>query len=188
MLSERLGHFLDKPLASFAGRIPLSPNSITITGFLITVAAASLIPSHPLVGGLLILAGGAFDMLDGVIARSRSGGTKFGAFLDSTLDRYSDSVIFIALAWSFLSEGQPVGALFAAGGLVGALLTSYVRARAEGLGIACQVGIIERPERVLIIALGCITGLLYPAAVLLFFLGHITVIQRIRHVYRVADR
>ncbi|NTU42767.1 MAG: CDP-alcohol phosphatidyltransferase family protein [Nitrospirales bacterium] len=184
MLSARFGHILDEPFGRLAGRIPFSPNFVTIMGFLITAAAAALIPLSLPVGGLLILIGGAFDMLDGVIARTQKKSTKFGAFLDSTLDRYSDSLLFISAAWTFLRAGEMSGVFYAVGGLVGALLTSYVRARAEGLGIPCHVGILERPERIVILALGCLTGLLYPAVIVLFFLGHITVAQRIRYVYR----
>ncbi len=81
-----------------------------------------------------------------------------------------------------------IGAALAAGSLVGALLISYVRARAEGLGITCHVGLMERPERVVLLASGCLTGWLFPVLVITFVLSHFTVIQRIVHVYRVAGR
>jgi phosphatidylglycerophosphate synthase len=186
MISAKLGHFLDKPLAPIAKRIPVNPNVLTILGFLLTTAAAVSIPFNLTVGGFLILLGGFFDMLDGIVARTNGMSTKFGAFLDSTLDRYSDSFIFIGAAWYFFDKNNLAGIVFTAGGLVGALLISYVRARAEGLGIECNVGLIERPERVVLLSIGCITGWLFPIIMILFFLSHATVIQRILHVYKMT--
>jgi phosphatidylglycerophosphate synthase len=186
MISAKLGHFLDKPLAPLAKRISISPNSLTVLGFIITVSAAAVIPFNLIAGGFLILAGGFFDMLDGIVARTNSKNTKFGALLDSTLDRYSDSFIFIAVAWYFFERNDIAGVVLTIGSLVGALLISYVRARAEGIGIECNVGIMERPERVVLLAFGCITGLLFYVILLLFFLSHITAIQRILHVYKMT--
>ncbi len=184
MISARLGHFLDKPLAPIAKRIPVNPNLISITGFLVTVAAAASIPESLTTGGVLILAGGAFDVLDGIVARANGRTTAFGAFLDSTLDRYSDSFIFLAIAWHFFARGNLGGTALTLGSLIGALLVSYVRARAEGLDLECKVGLMERPERVVLIAAGCIAGGLYYIVMALFVLSHITVVQRILHVYR----
>ncbi len=184
MISAKLGHFLDKPFAPIAKRIPINPNIFTIIGFLITVVAAVSIPFNLMAGGLLIILGGFFDMLDGIVARTNNKITKFGAFIDSTLDRYSDSFIFIAVAWYFFDKDCLAGVMFAAGSLVGTLLTSYVKARAEGLGIECNVGLMERPERVVILSFGLITGWMFPIIVALFFFSHATAVQRILYVYR----
>ena len=188
MIGAKLGHFLDRPLAPFARRISLAPNVITITGFIITAIAAAVITFNLKVGGLLIIAGGLFDMFDGVIARTNGKSTPFGAFLDSTLDRYSDAFICIAIAWYFFNENNLAGILLTAGSLVGALLISYVRARAEGLAIQCNLGLMERPERVVLLSFGCITGLLFEIMAILFVFSHFTVIQRIAHVYRETSR
>ena len=184
MISAKLGHFLDKPLAPIAKKISISPNILTLLGFLITATAALSIPYNLIAGGLLILLGGFFDMLDGIVARTNCKNTKFGAILDSTLDRYSDSFIFIAIAWYFFNNDNLAGVILTIGSLVGALLISYVRARAEGIGIQCNVGLMERPERVVLLALGCITGWLFPIIVILFFFSHATAIQRMLHVYK----
>lgn len=186
MISAKLGHFLDRPLAPLAKKISLSPNTVTVLGFLITVAAAVIIPFNLMYGGAVIILGGLFDVLDGVIARTNGKSTGFGAFLDSTLDRYSDSFIFLAVALYFFNEDNYAGVLFSLGSLVAALLISYVRARAEGIGIRCNVGLMERPERIVLLSFGCISGWLYPVMMVLFFAGHLTVIQRIIHVYREA--
>jgi phosphatidylglycerophosphate synthase len=184
LLSRRFGHILDKPLAPLAKYIPLSPNAISITGLLITAVAAFVIPYDLAAGGALVALGGLFDILDGFVARTNGKRTVFGAFLDSTLDRYSDSLLILGVSWYFHASGDTVGLLVSAAALVGALVTSYARARAEGLGIQCNVGILERPERVVIIAAGCITGLVFAAMLIICVLGHITVIQRIAHVRR----
>ncbi|MCL0074879.1 CDP-alcohol phosphatidyltransferase family protein [Thermodesulfovibrionales bacterium] len=182
MISAKFGRFLDKPLAPLARRIPISPSALTILGFLIMVVAAISILFNLVLGGLLLLLGGIFDMFDGIVARVNSKSTKFGAFLDSTLDRYSDSFTFVAVIWHFFEGNDLAGVIFTAGSLVGALLTSYVRSRSEGIGIRCDVGLIERPERVILLIIGCVTGWLLYIVIVLFFLGHITVIQRILHV------
>ncbi|HKN18150.1 MAG TPA: CDP-alcohol phosphatidyltransferase family protein, partial [Dissulfurispiraceae bacterium] len=149
MISAKLGHLLDKPLAPIAKLIPISPNVISLTGFAVTVAAAIIIPFNTAAGGLVVLIGGSFDLLDGVVARTNGKDTKFGALLDSTLDRYADAALFLAIIWLFFKEDNLIGIFFTIWSLIGAFLVSYVRARAEGLGVPCNVGFIERPERIL---------------------------------------
>jgi phosphatidylglycerophosphate synthase len=185
VLIAKFGHFLDTPLNQFARRIPLSPNTLTVMGFLTTVVAAFVIPQNIRLGGILILIGGVFDILDGVVARTKGKMTQFGAFLDSVLDRYSDAFLFLALAWYLAERGSHAGAFLSIGALVGALLISYTRARAEGLGKSCLTGIMERPERILLLAFAAITGWLLPALWIMFVLTHITVFQRIYHVWRI---
>ncbi len=184
MLSAKLGHFLDKPLSPFTKKIPLSPNFLTVTGFFITVVAAFIIPHNLKIGGIMILIGGIFDMLDGIVARTKGKGSRFGAFLDSVLDRYSDAFIFLALAWYFAEKGSHTGAFICIGILVGAFLISYTRARAEGLGESCHVGIMERPERIILIVFAILTGWLIPILWIMLILTHFTVFQRIIYVRR----
>lgn len=188
MLNAKFGHFLDIPLSQIAKRIPLSPNTLTIVGFLITVVAALVIPKRIRLGGILILIGGIFDALDGVVARTRGNATKFGAFLDSMLDRYSDAFLFLAIAWYLLERNNFTGALLSLGTLVGAFLISYARARAEGLGESCHKGIMERPERIILLAFAAITGWLMPILWIMIVLTHITVFQRIYHVWKVMNK
>lgn len=185
MLSAKLGHFLDTPLSQIAKRIPLSPNALTIVGFLITAVAAFMIPQSIRLGGILILIGGIFDVFDGVVARTRGQITHFGAFLDSVLDRYSDAFLFLAISWYFVEKGNPTGAYLSLGTLVGAFLISYSRARAEGLGKSCYTGIMERPERIILLAFATITGWLLPVLWIMLVLTHITVLQRVYHVWKI---
>ncbi len=186
MISAKLGHSLDKPLAPIARLISVSPNALSVTGFTFTIAAAVIIPFSARTGGFVILAGGVFDLLDGVVARANGKDTQFGALLDSTLDRYADAALFLAIAWLFLKQNNLAGVFFTVGGLIGSFLVSYVRARAEGLGIGCNVGLIERPERILLLAAACVTGWLFPVVIALFVLSHITIVQRVVHVYKKA--
>jgi phosphatidylglycerophosphate synthase len=185
MLGAKLGHFLDSPLGPIAKRIPLSPNILTIVGFLITVVAALVIPNNLRLGGVLILIGGIFDMLDGIVARTGGKTTRFGAFLDSVLDRYSDAFIFLAIAWYLDKNGNHTGAFISLGTLIGAFLISYARARSEGLGESCNTGIMERPERIILLIFATITGWLVPVLWIMLILTHITVVQRVYHVWKV---
>jgi len=151
-----------------------------------------------LAGGLLMLFAGIFDMFDGAIARIRNAATTFGAFLDSTLDRYSESIILFGLLyyalqrpglqdrlWPFHSE-QPWMITLIYIAVVGSLLVSYTKARAEGLGLECRTGLLARPERVVILALGLLTGATIWALILLAFFSNVTAIERIVHIWRIT--
>jgi phosphatidylglycerophosphate synthase len=185
VLSSHLGHVFDRPLASFARRININPNFVTITGFLITVIAAITLTKNLVAGGILILCGGFFDMLDGVIARVNNRTTNFGAFLDSVLDRYSDAFLLLGFSVHFFKNDLISGVFLCFGTMIGALIISYAKARAEGLGEDCRTGLMERPERVILMAFGAITGLVLPIMWIMLVLTHVTVIQRIYHVWKI---
>jgi len=188
MLSANLGHLFDKPLASIARQIPFSPNTLSLTGFFITFLAALIIPYNIKLGGVLIMAGGFFDMLDGIVARVQGKTSKFGAFLDSVLDRYSDALLFLSIAWYFALRDNYTGAFLSLGTLVGAFLISYARARAEGIGESCHTGIMERPERILLLIFATLTGWILQILWIMIFLTHITVIQRIFFVWKLTKK
>ncbi|HBG93581.1 MAG: hypothetical protein A2X54_05075 [Nitrospirae bacterium GWF2_44_13] len=184
MIGAKFGHFLDKPLTPLVKNIPLNPNMLTAAGFVITVAAAFVLPYNIRLGGMLILIGGLFDMLDGVSARVNNKVTKCGAFLDSVLDRYSDAFLFLSVAWYLASIGEHTGAFLSLGTLVGAFLISYARARAEGLGESCSTGIMERPERIILLIFALLTGWFTPILWTMLILTHVTVLQRVYHVWK----
>jgi len=186
MLSERLGHAFDKPLANFAKNIPLTPNTLTLTGFLVTAYASYVLTYNLRLGGVLVLAGGVFDVLDGVVARVNRKSSKFGAFLDSVLDRYSDALILLALAWNMIANNDFPGMMLCLVTLVGSFLISYARARAEGLGENCRHGLMERPERIILLAFGAITGLITPVLWILVVFTHFTALQRIYYVWKIT--
>lgn len=154
---------------------------------MITVAAAFVIPINLRLGGLLILLGGLCDMSDGILARVTGRTSRFGAFLDSLLDRYSDALIFLSLAWYLAGAGDHLGAFLSIGTMVGAFLVSYARARGEGIGItSCQAGLMERPERMILLILAALTGWVVPVLWLMFGLTHITVVQRAYLVWKAS--
>jgi Phosphatidylglycerophosphate synthase len=184
LLSEKFSHLLDKPLSPLAKALPLSPNVITFIGMIITSSSVFVIPKSLLWGGLIILAGGAFDLLDGIVARVNNKVSRFGALLDSTFDRVADGFIFFGISLYFfyhLDENALIITLLC---MIASFLISYVRARAEGVKVPCNVGIIERPERLIFLAFGCLTGILYHVLIILTLLSWITVIQRIFYVKR----
>ena len=201
MLGNLFGHFLDRPLASAAKKIPFAPNTITVAGFFLTILASFILSQNLFWGGVTILFSGLFDMLDGIVARVNNKSTQFGAFFDSVLDRYSDSFLFLGLAWHFFNaesiSGESLslvtsesitGASLSIMTMVGALLISYTRARAEGLGTDCTVGLMERPERIVLMAFGALTGWILPVMWTMLVLTHLTVIQRIYHVWKIMKQ
>lgn len=184
-----IGDRIAPPMARLLLKTPLSPNAITWIGFIITVGAAVLIAlGHNFVAGIVVVVAGLFDMLDGALARVKGQVTRFGAVLDSTLDRLSEGVLLLALVYVFARNGQPLWSLLAGIALVGSLMVSYLRARIEGLGIECKTGIFTRPERVVLLVLGLLLShfgyLLIGAVGLLALFSFITVIERLVYAWR----
>ena len=183
-------------------RLGVTPNGLTLFGLLLNVLAALLLAWQVYIpGGLMVLVGGAFDMLDGALARVSNRKTVFGGFFDSTIDRYSEAVVFLGLQVAFLRDAM-AGAQTGAGGewyawtgvvlcyvvAINSLLISYTRARAEVDGLDCEVGWLQRPERVIILGLGLLLPRPGPLVVLalLALLTQVTVLQRILHVRRLT--
>src|SRR4029077_8602575 len=141
-------------LMSAISRLPVSPNQITVIGSSITCVSALLVAMVQLrCGGVVLAIGGTFDILDGALARSTRRSYSYGAFLDSTLDRYSEGAMYIGLAAYFSTVGGDIGRwliVATATSLGGSYLVSYVRARAQSLGFTCETGIFARPERVVV--------------------------------------
>jgi CDP-diacylglycerol--glycerol-3-phosphate 3-phosphatidyltransferase len=181
--ARRVAH----PLAAGLQRLGVTPNQVTFVGLLLTFAAAWALAQgrFPLATALLLV-GSVCDMLDGDLARLSGNASRFGAFLDSTIDRYAELALFFGAALYFAAAGEVsiVAATFLAAS--GSILVSYARARAEGLGLECKVGLMERPERLVVLILATAFG---PVALTwalwgLAGLTHATAIQRIVHVQR----
>ena len=186
-LHGRIGRALT-PLARGLGRAGITPNQVSLAGAALNLVAAGLIVhGRPLAAGLVYLLAGGFDLMDGLLARVAKRESRFGALLDSTLDRISEGVVFAALAYVFAAAGRPADAAFVVLALLFSLLVSYIRARAEGLGLECRVGIVTLAERVVLIAVGLMTGFAAAAAYLLAALSAVTVLQRIVHTGRRLD-
>ncbi len=173
------------PVASLLLWCRVTPNQVSLVGILLNLVGAALIVDGQLVlAGVVYLLAGSLDLLDGALARLAKMSSRFGAFLDSTADRISEGVVFAAIAYYFARHGLPVDAALTVLALLGSLLVSYTRARAEGLGLECKVGIVTRAERVVLIALGLLLGLLPEAIYLLVVLTAFSATQRIVHTLR----
>jgi CDP-diacylglycerol--glycerol-3-phosphate 3-phosphatidyltransferase len=170
----------------------LTPNTISITGLVLNLAAAALITQRLFVlGGVAFIVGSVMDTLDGRYSRMSGKGTLFGAFLDSTLDRIEEGIVLTAVAWYFADTGHAIPAAACVLAVLGSLMVSYTRARAEALGVECKVGIATRPVRVVLLSIGIVFAkgagifdveLLAPAIYAMAALTAITVVQRVWHV------
>ena len=180
-------------LMSAVGRVPLTPNQVTVVGLVLTFVSASLIAFGYLRwAGVVLIFAGTCDILDGALARSTNKSYPYGAFLDSTLDRYSEGAIYVGLAAYFVSAGGPLQrwlVLATLAALAGSFLVSYVRARAQSLGFTCDSGLFARPERVVLTVIGLVFSgvwggyVLYAVVFLLAVLTNLTALQRIREVW-----
>ena len=188
MIKARFGDRIDgviHRLLPFLFRKPVNPNLLTVLGALISlVAAAALAFGWFVAGGVLVLLGGACDLVDGVIARHHGLSTRFGAFLDSTLDRLADMALLLGIAMYYVLQGEPGYVLLVGYTLISTVLVSYAQARAELVVPGFRVGLLERAERVGILALGALLGLLVPALWIIAIGSTITLIQRFTHAYR----
>jgi CDP-diacylglycerol--glycerol-3-phosphate 3-phosphatidyltransferase len=178
-----------QPIVRLLSRTPLTPNAITWLGFFLTIIAGALIVTgHLLAAGVVVLVAGFFDMLDGALARVTERITRFGAILDSTLDRLSEAVLLLSLLAVFVREQQFASSLLVGIALLGSLMVSYIRARMEGLGIECKAGLFTRPERVIILALALMLSqfdhALIVALGLISILSFYTVVERLVYAWR----
>jgi phosphatidylglycerophosphate synthase len=166
-------------------RLRVSADHLTLAGLVFGILAGlAFAQGRLLLAGLFLALSGLSDMLDGSLARAAGETTRFGSFIDSVTDRYSECFIFGGLAWHY--AGSPVLMLVLAA-LTGSLLVSYTRARAESLIERCEIGIAERPERMILLILGCLPGLMVPALWVIAVLAHVTALQRIHHTWREAS-
>jgi len=175
------------PIVELMTRLSIHPNTFTTFGFLVGCLAAYFVAVGSLrLGACLILLSGLCDSIDGKLARSSGQVTKFGALYDSSMDRYSEVIFFIGMAFYFVKNGWYLTSIAIAVGLGGSLMVSYVRARAEGLGFDCRVGLLQRAERLLLLGIGGFTHLygLIAAIWIIAVMSNITAIQRIVYVWR----
>jgi CDP-diacylglycerol--glycerol-3-phosphate 3-phosphatidyltransferase len=176
----------------------LTPNTISLTGLVLCVAAAVLVfEDQWFLGGLAFVVGSICDTLDGRYSRMSGKGTSFGAFLDSTLDRMEEGIVLTAVAYQFSQDGNDAAVAAVVVAVLASLMVSYTRARAEALDVECKVGIADRPVRVVILSAGLILArgagifdieLIEPAVWVLAGLSVITVGQRIFHVRKELTR
>ena len=177
-----------QPIARLLWGLGLTPNAVTVLGFFLTAGVAVVLARGQLqlAGFLLIITLGA-DAIDGTLARMMGAITRFGAFLDSTLDRWAEVLIYGALAWFFLKTGQDTAVLLAIAAMAASLMVSYTRARAEGVGIICKDGLLTRFERLAILIGGLLLQQMLIALWVISILAAFTALQRIWITWQ-ADR
>ena len=182
--------YVELPVARFMERVGLTPNLVTLIGLLIAVGGAGLVAvGQWWAGGIVVLFGGVFDMFDGALARMTGRASKFGALLDSVVDRVSEAVALFGVLAFYLISDNDIGAALAYAAIIGSLMVSYMRARSEGLGIECKVGVMTRPERVAAIGFGLIAAHWIPVVmpVVLGTIGALTAftaVHRLIHTSR----
>ncbi len=182
-------YYLTRPVVRLLAKAKIVPNAITWLGFLLTLGAAALIVTeHLFAAGFVVLLAGFFDMLDGALARSTEQVTRFGAILDSTLDRLAEAALLLSILVIYAREQSTSGILVVGLALLGSLLVSYIRARAEALGLECEVGLFTRPERVVVLALGLLLSqidhALIVAVSIVAVFSFVTASQRLLHAWQ----
>ena len=179
-----VAYYLTGSIVRVLARTHISPNAISWSGFVLTLGAAALIVTgHLFAAGFVVLFAGFFDMLDGALARSTNRITLFGGVLDSTLDRLSESAVLLGILVVYAGEQSIPGVVITGLTIVSSLLVSYVRSRAEAAGLECKVGIMTRPERVIILTMGLLLSsvpyALTVSLVIIAVFSSITVAQRV---------
>lgn len=167
----------------------ITPNMVSAAGFLGNCGAAALVATgHFWPGGLAMLFFSLLDVFDGALARLTGKASPFGAVFDAVLDRASEAALLLGIVIHYTAEDEPLEVVLAYAALAGSVMVSYVRARAEAAGILVKEGMFTRAERVVILGLGLITGLVLPALIILAVLANLTAVQRLWLVRRSATR
>ena len=185
-IRRNLAYRITNPIVGILSKSGITPNDLTLINLALNIAAAYVIATgHFLLGGVLVLVSGLFDLLDGALARFTKQTTKFGAILDSTVDRISEAAILCGLLiWYVPQEDASLKIVLIFIVLIGSFLVSYIRARAEGLGWQCQVGLFTRAERVIVLAIGLLINQIFIALCVLAVFVFITVVQRLAYLWK----
>jgi CDP-diacylglycerol--glycerol-3-phosphate 3-phosphatidyltransferase len=185
-IRRNLAHRITDPIVEILSRSGITPNALTFINLALNIVAAYVIATgHFIIGGVLVLVAGLFDLLDGALARFTKQTTKFGAILDSVADRISEAAILCGLLiWYIPQEGASLEIVLIFVVLVGSFLVSYIRARAEGLGWQCQVGLFTRAERVIVLAIGLLINQIFIVLCVLVIFVFFTVVQRLVYLWK----
>ena len=185
-IRRNLAYRITDPMVRILSKSGITPNALTFINLALNIVAAYVIATgHLLLGGVLVLVAGLFDLLDGALARFTKQTTRFGAILDSVADRISEAAILCGLLiWYIPQEEASLEIVLIFVVLIGSFLVSYIRARAEGLGWQCQVGLFTRAERVIVLAIGLLINQIFIALCVLVVFVFITVVQRLVYLWK----
>ena len=185
-IKRNLAYRITDPIVGILSKKGIKPNALTLINLALNIIAAYVIAmGHIFLGGVLVLVAGLFDLLDGALARFTKQTTKFGAILDSVVDRISEAAILCGLLIWYISQQEAslkIVLVFIV--LIGSFLVSYIRARAEGLGWQCQVGLFTRAERIIVLAIGLLINQVFIALCVLVVFVFITVVQRLVYLWK----
>lgn len=186
---ESAARAFSQPIARALAKTGISPTTLTWLGFFIALGGGVLVGfGYPFIAGWVVLVGATFDMLDGALARLTNRVTRFGAVLDSVLDRLAEVAVLLGILVSYAQSGSLAGIMLTGLAIPGSLLVSYLRARAEAINLDCKVGIFTRTERVVIISLGLLFArfdyVLIAALAIIVFFSFFTVVQRLLHIWQ----
>src|SRR5215510_5167391 len=180
-------HRVFDPVARLLLRMGARPNHLTVLGLGVSVAAAYVFSMGRLRWAAVLLAvAGLFDFFDGAVARLAGSESDYGAFLDSVVDRYSDVAVLLGVLVHYQQQGNMMGAVLTMASLAGTVMTSYTKARAQSIGVRCDIGVLERPERLIALIAGAAFHVLTPVMALLAVLTNVTALQRIIYTRRIA--
>jgi CDP-diacylglycerol--glycerol-3-phosphate 3-phosphatidyltransferase len=178
---------LGDPVARVLLRARVRPNHLTVVGLGVSIVAAYAIAEDRLrVAAILLALAGLCDFFDGALARLANRVSTFGAFLDSVVDRYSDLVVLLGVVLYYERRADTVGLCVTLLTVVGTIMVSYTKARAQSIGVTCEIGLMERPERLIVLIAGALFNVLTPAMIALALLTNLTAVQRILHTRRAA--
>lgn len=180
-----MARYFEKPGARFLNALKLTPNAVSFLGLTLSMGVALLASADLLLpAGLLLLVASAMDLLDGALARLTDQVSRFGALLDSTFDRLAEAMILLGLLVLFFTNESTAGVLLVFLVLVASFMVSYLRARGEALGFRSDVGLMTRPERVIVLAIGMVVNQVLVALAIILLLSTFTAGQRFRHLWR----
>jgi len=184
-IRRNLASRITNPVVRILSKSGITPNTLTFINLALSIVTAYVIAiNHLVLGGVLVLVSGSFDLLDGALARFTKQTTKFGAILDSTVDRISEAAILCGLLILYLDRGGGLEIVLIFAVLIGSFLVSYIRARAEGLGWQCQVGLFTRAERVIVLTIGLLINQIFIALCVLVVFVFTTVVQRLVYLWK----
>jgi len=180
-------HGVADPVARLLLRAHVRPNQLTVLGLGVSmVAAHAFFQGRLRLAAALLAVAGLFDFFDGSLARLAGSESAFGAFLDSVVDRYSDLVVLLGIVLYYERADGTWGIFFTMVTLIGTIMVSYTKARAQSIGMRCEIGLMERPERMIVLIAGGVFPWLTQAVIVLALLTNLTALQRILYVWRAA--
>ena len=177
------------PIARAVARTGISPNALTIFGSLLYLGIAYVLAKGWFFwGGIFIIFASLFDALDGAVARVSNRVSRFGAFLDSNLDRFSEALMYFGLLFYYIHHGTTTNTILVYAAIIGSLMVSYARARAEGIGVECKEGLLSRFERLAILVIALVLNVVPLALWVLAILTNLTAFQRMYYVWRKTEQ